>query len=235
MKHNFDNLFKKIVREVHRNPLFIEQKPRLLLHVCCAPCSSAVLEQLTQIFEVTVFFYNPNIHPREEYARRMEELKAFLPRFSQSPQLKNSTIAFKAEHYEPNDFFDAVETEKYPNLKTEPEKGVRCAKCYELRLQHTALYALEHQFDYFTSALSISPHKDAEKINKIGQKLYKNMQENNPSLKAPQFVYADFKKRNGFKRSLEISKEFNLYRQGYCGCIYSQLAAKKREVERESK
>ncbi len=223
MKHNYDNLFKKIIREVHRNPLYSEKKPSLLLHVCCAPCSSAVLEQLAQIFEVTVYYYNPNIHPREEYAKRLDELREFLPKFSQSSQCKNLNIAFKAEHYEPNDFFEAVETEKYPDLKTEAEKGVRCEKCYELRLQHTASYAIEQNFDYFTTALSISPHKDAEKINRIGQKLYKNMQENNEPSKVPQFVYADFKKRNGFKRSLEVSKEFNLYRQEYCGCIYSQL------------
>ncbi len=233
MKHNYDNVFKKIVREVHRNPLFVEKKPSLLLHVCCAPCSSSVLEQLVHIFDITVYFYNPNIHPREEYAKRLEELKGFLPKFSKSPQINNENITFKAEHYEPNDFFEAVETEKYPELKAEAEKGERCSKCYELRLQHTANYALEQNFDYFTTALSISPHKDAEKINRIGQKLYKIMQENNVPLRVPQFVYADFKKRNGFKRSLEISKEFNLYRQEYCGCIYSQIATRKKMVEKE--
>ncbi len=220
MNQNYDILFQKIVRDIQKQP----KKPSLLLHVCCAPCSTAVLERLMSEFTITVYFYNPNIHPLEEYARRFDELKKFLA--------EKEEIQLHSEHYDPNDFFKTLDTDKKPSLKTEKERGQRCCMCYELRLKKAANYALKHGFDYFTSALSISPHKDAQAINKIGYHLQENLK-NQSNEKTPLFLFADFKKRSGFKRSLELSKEFNLYRQEYCGCIYSQIAAKKREVENE--
>ena len=190
------------------------KKPTLLLHACCGPCSSYVIEYLTEFFDITILYYNPNIYPQEEYERRLGELEDFLPRFS--PAVLGKVKLVKAE-YEPSQFYEAVGTDKEPELAREPEKGERCRRCYELRLKRAYQYASEHNFDYFCTTLSISPFKDAEKINVIGQSLAAE----NASSSAPKWLPSDFKKKSGFLRSLEISEEYGLYRQQYCGCVFS--------------
>lgn len=184
-----------------------QKRPSLLLHACCGPCSSYVLEYLCKHFDITVLFYNPNIYPQEEYERRLNELLNFYKRF-----VPAQNVRVIQAPYEPQEFFDAVGTKENPELADEPERGERCRRCYELRLRYTYNYACENNFDYFCTTLSISPFKDADKINEIG----KNLGE------GPSWLPSDFKKKNGFKRSLELSAEYDLYRQDYCGCIYSR-------------
>ncbi|MBP5567675.1 MAG: epoxyqueuosine reductase QueH [Treponema sp.] len=185
-------------------------KPKLLLHACCGPCSSYVLEYLYKYFQITVFYYNPNIYPQEEYTRRLEELKNLYLKF---PPALEGKIQVIEENYNPDDFYEAVKTKKEPELATEKERGERCRRCYEFRLKKAFDYAKKNNFDYFCTTLSISPFKDAEKINVIGKELEKE--------DGPKWLVSDFKKKGGFKRSLEISSEYGLYRQDYCGCIYS--------------
>lgn len=188
-------------------------KPRLLLHACCAPCSSYVIEYLAGYFDITLFYYNPNIHPTAEYDRRLQELKDFLPRF---PAAKG--ISLIEGGYEPEDFFQATGVREEPDLRQEAEKGERCRRCYELRLRAAYRAACEGGFDWFTTTLSISPFKDAGKINAIGKALE---QEGGRDGSRPLFLPSDFKKKGGFKRSLELSAEYGLYRQDYCGCVFS--------------
>ena len=211
------------------------KKPSLLLHACCAPCSSYVLEYLRRFFEITIFYYNPNIHPQSEYARRLEELKNFLPKFSAKTHNENFNLV-EAEYF-PQEFFDAVQVER-DNLQNERERGERCRRCYKLRMERAFDFAQKNKFDFFTTTLSISPHKDAQKINEIGAELEKKNLEkiaqsqtqaescgenfSSENFFLTKYLYADFKKQNGFKRSLELSKEYGLYRQDYCGCIYSK-------------
>ncbi|MDR1548858.1 MAG: epoxyqueuosine reductase QueH [Hungatella sp.] len=178
--------------------------PRLLLHSCCAPCSSYVLEYLSRYFEITVYFYNPNIYPPEEYVRRVKEQKRLIASMNFIHPVTLETGA-----YEPEEFYRIVR-----GLEKEPEGGARCFKCYELRLQEAAKVAQAGRFDYFTTTLSISPLKNAEKLNEIGEKLAKEYR--------VAYLPSDFKKKNGYKRSVELSGEYGLYRQDYCGCIYSQ-------------
>ena len=189
-------------------------KPTLLLHACCGPCSSYVLEYLFKFFDITVFYYNPNIYPAEEYTRRLEELKALYTKFP--PALEGKVKVVEA-CYEPEDFYNATGVREQPELAQEPEKGERCRRCYEFRLRRAYEYAKENQFDYFCTTLSISPFKDAEKINVIGEQL-----ERDAIGKGPHWLPSDFKKKGGFKRSLEISEEYGMYRQDYCGCVYSK-------------
>jgi len=185
-------------------------RPSLLLHACCGPCSSYVLEYLVQYFNITVFYYNPNIYPQEEYQRRFEELKNLYTRF---PPALEGKIKVVEKAYNPQEFYKAVGTKEQPELAQEPEKGERCRRCYEFRLKASYEYADANNFDYFCTTLSISPFKDADKLNVIGQELTKPQ--------GPQWLVSDFKKNGGFKRSLEISQEYDLYRQEYCGCVYS--------------
>lgn len=176
----------------------------LLLHVCCAPCSSAVLERLGNIFEITIFFYNPNIDTLEEYNKRLLELEKFLSSF----KTKYPVSLVVADHR-------SEEFKKMANgLENEPERGIRCYECYKLRLSETANVAEENNFDYFATSLTLSPYKNSKWLNEIGEELGKNIQTN--------YLYSDFKKKNGYKRSIELSKEYDLYRQDYCGCIYSR-------------
>lgn len=191
-----------------------KQKPALLLHACCGPCSSYVLEYLASIFNITVYYYNPNIYPAEEYYRRLQELKDFYPKFP--PAWKNKVQVIE-ENYNPEEFYSAVGTRENPELAKEPEKGERCRRCYEFRLKKAYEYAAINNFDYFCTTLSISPFKDAEKLNIIGLSLDKSFEKPD----SPKWLPSDFKKNNGFKRSLELSTEYNLYRQEYCGCVYS--------------
>lgn len=198
-------------------------RPSLLLHACCGPCSSYVLEYLVRYFDITIFYYNPNIYPVQEYNRRLQELKDLYKRFP--PALEGHVQVVEAP-YDPEEFYTAVGTRQEPALAVEPEKGERCRRCYQFRLQRAFEYASAHGFDYFCTTLSISPFKDAEKINVIGMALAEGkLAVAEGSLggdnSTPKWLPSDFKKNNGFKRSLEISQEYDLYRQQYCGCIYS--------------
>ncbi len=203
------------------------KKPRLLLHACCAPCSSYTLEYLLKFFDITIYYYNPNIHPAEEYHRRLGELKNFLPRFLEKQDGARAVLQEAA--YDSREFFDAVQAER-DNLQSEPERGERCRRCYQLRMEKAYEYARQNGFDWFTTTLSISPHKDARKINEIGRALEERAknaaqaQDSAASIaqSAPRWLTSDFKKKNGYKRSLELSKEYGLYRQDYCGCVYSK-------------
>ena len=194
------------------------KKPSLLLHACCGPCSSYVLEYLFKFFEITVFYYNPNIYPPEEYMRRFSELRKLYQIFP--PALEGKVKVVETE-YEPEDFYKAVGIRETPELATEPEKGERCRRCYEFRLRRAYEYAAANQFEYFCTTLSISPFKDAEKLNVIGEQLEQQAVANGNG-KGPHWLPSDFKKKGGFKRSLEISEEYGMYRQDYCGCIYSK-------------
>ena len=221
-KVNYQKQLDKILESIDK-----AKRPSLLLHACCAPCSSYTLEYLMQYFNITVFYYNPNIHPDTEYHRRLEELKKFLKAFD-----KEGCITLVEKPYNTDDYFSAVNTENEPSLKTESERGERCRRCYKFRLEKAYKYAKENGFDWFTTTLSISPYKDADKINEIGKELEScespiptdtdTEQFKNPHTSGPKFLTSDFKKRGGFLRSLELSKQYGLYRQDYCGCIFSQ-------------
>lgn len=178
--------------------------PRLLLHCCCAPCSSYVLEYLSRFFEITCLFYNPNISPAEEYEKRAEELRRLI-----SEQPHENPVSIIVEKYNPQDFFAAIKG--YEHIK---EGGERCFRCYRLRLEMAAKYAKEYNFDFFCSTLSISPLKNARKLNDIGEELSK--------IYKISHLPNDFKKKGGYKRSIELSAEYDLYRQNYCGCVFSK-------------
>ncbi len=182
--------------------------PALLLHACCAPCSSYCLEYLSQHFSITVLFYNPNISPAEEYQKRVDEIRRLI---SELPA-KNK-ISLIEGRYLPEEFYNSVK-----GLELEPEGGKRCPVCFELRLREAALTAKKLGFDYFTTTLSISPLKDAEKLNDIGKMLSDEY--------GVAYLYSDFKKKNGYKRSIELSREYNLYRQNFCGCVFSKRDSK---------
>lgn len=215
MKTNYqlelDNLIEKIKD--------LPEKPTLLLHACCAPCSSYCLEYLIKYFRITIYYYNPNIYPQSEYERRLEELITFLPKI---PEYKDAVTLIKTT-YNQNDYFEAINVKEEAEMAKEPEKGERCRRCYEFRMKKAYEYALEHDFEYFCTTLSISPFKDSVKINVIGKEL--------ENTEKPKWLTSDFKKHSGFLRSLELSKEYGLYRQQYCGCIYSYNSYKEREAE----
>jgi len=179
------------------------QRPKLLLHACCGPCSSAVLEKLCRYFEITVLYYNPNTWPAEEYYRRGEELKKFV---AQAHPLGVTVIE---DHYDPQEFYTAVQ-----GLENEPERGERCTVCYRMRLERAAQYARAHGFNWFTTTLSISPVKDPVRLNTIGCELAQQYGLN--------YLQSEFRKKDGYKRSLALSAEYGLYRQDYCGCIFSK-------------
>jgi epoxyqueuosine reductase len=185
------------------------QKPALLLHSCCAPCSSYVLEYLQQYFRITVFYFNPNIGEETEYRRRAEEQNRLIQSMGKE-NTASGTIEFVSGRYEPEEFYRMVK-----GMEKEKEGGERCFLCYELRLEEAAKKAAEGKFDYFTTTLTISPLKNADKLNEIGQKLAKKY--------GVSFLPSDFKKKNGYLRSIELSKKYELYRQDYCGCIYSKM------------
>jgi len=178
--------------------------PTLLLHACCAPCSSYVLEYLSNYFQITVLYYNPNISPRAEYDTRAEELKRLIGEME-----FNHPVKLVVGEYEPDKFYAMVK-----GMEDLPEGGERCFKCYEQRLRYTAQMANEGGFDYFTTTLSISPLKNATKLNEIGQELAAEF--------GVEYLLSDFKKKNGYKRSVELSAEHGLYRQNYCGCVFSK-------------
>ena len=189
---------EKEIEKINKNGL----KPSLLLHSCCAPCSSYVLKLLSEIFDITVFYFNPNIFPEEEFGIRKREQKRLVEEMS-------NNISFAEGRYNPHEFFSAVKG--YENTG---EGGVRCSICFRLRLAETAKYAAENDFDYFTTTLSISPLKNASLLNEIGEEEGKK--------RGVKYLFSDFKKKNGYKESIVLSKEYNLYRQDYCGCVFSK-------------
>lgn len=202
MKINYQIKLDEIIKEhVNKNEV-----PSLLLHSCCAPCSSYVIEYLSNYFKITVFYYNPNIYPKDEYIRRVEEQKKFIQTFDTKYK-----VDFIEGVYDTERFFSLSK-----GLESEKEGGQRCFKCYELRLSETAKVAKDSGFDYFTTTLSISPYKNAQKLNEIGEVL--------SSKYGVKYLFSDFKKKNGYKRSIELSKIYNLYRQDYCGCVFSKVA-----------
>lgn len=177
-----------------------DKRPRLLLHSCCGPCSSYVIEYLSKHFDITVYYYNPNIFPREEYEKRLAEQMKLVERLG-------GAVMCEAE-YDPDRFYEAAR-----GLEGEKEGGARCAECFRLRLDKTAERAKEGGFDYFCTTLTVSPHKNAPLINEISEQAAERY--------GIAVLPADFKKREGYKRSIELSKEFELYRQDYCGCEFS--------------
>ena len=191
----------------------IENAPKgakLLLHSCCAPCSSACLERLFRHFNITVFYYNPNIEREEEYEKRKAEQIRFLKETGYATVLD-------CEHDK------AAFEEIAKGYEEEPERGKRCYRCYKLRLDKTAKAAKEHGYDYFATTLTLSPYKNAEWLNELGEQAEKEY--------GVAYLFSDFKKKNGYRRSIELSKEYGLYRQDFCGCEFSRIATEKAREE----
>jgi len=203
LKHNFQLETDAVI-----NSLSGEGK-KLLLQCCCGPCSSYVLEYLTKYFDVTVLYYNPNIQPIEEYDKRLFYMREVAAKYPH-------TMSVLEHGYNGEDFDDVTR-----GLENEPEGGARCTKCFELRLRETARLAKAGDFDYFCTTLSVSPHKDEKRINEIGFALEREL--------GIKWLPSDFKKREGYKRSNELSREYGLYRQEYCGCLFSLMQAEKTE------
>ena len=198
MKRNYSKELENIIKKISGN------KPKLLIHSCCAPCSSYVLEYLSQHFDITLLYYNPNISPKSEFEYRVSELKRLVS------EMIDKEINIEIPEYNDREFYDEVK-----GMEDIPEGGERCFKCYEIRLRKAIEYGKENGFEYFTTTLSISPYKNAEKLNEIGERLA------GESGKV-KWLPSDFKKKNGYKRSIELSRKYNLYRQDYCGCVYSK-------------
>ena len=182
----------------------IKERKRTLLHSCCAPCSSAVITFLTNYFDITILYYNPNIAPREEYEKRKKEQIRLIKEIDKVGTIDIIDCDYDNDIYEKN-------IKGYEDC---PERGARCTICFNLRLEKTAKIAKENNYDYFCSTLTVSPYKNATLINQIGEELSKKYD--------IKWLYSDFKKAEGYKKSIELSKKYNLYRQDYCGCIYSQ-------------
>ncbi len=182
----------------------LDSKKKLLLHACCAPCSSYVIEYLTKYFDITILYYNPNIDTESEFNYRLSELKRFVKEFKTTNQVEVVSLGYNKDEY----------LEKVKGLEQEKEGGKRCYECFKLRLRKSALYAKEHNFDYFTTTLTISPLKNSKLLNEIGHDLELEFGVN--------YLYSDFKKKEGYKRSIVLSHEYNLYRQDYCGCEFSK-------------
>lgn len=195
--------YQKILEDTIAENVRQGKTPSLLLHSCCAPCSSYVLEYLSRYFKITVFYYNPNIYPEEEFYKRLSEQEKFIERFP-----AENPVAFIGTEHGSEAFYEAVR-----GLEKEPEGGARCEKCFHLRLTEAARTAARMGADYFTTTLSISPMKNAQLLNRIGGEIAAET--------GVAYLFSDFKKNNGFKRSTELSREYGIYRQNYCGCIFS--------------
>lgn len=206
-KVNYQKELDKLILELKKE----EKVPRLLLHSCCAPCSSYVLEYLSQYFEVTVFYYNPNIYPESEYTKRVLEQQKLI-----SEMRFKYPVTFIAGNYDSEKFYNMAR-----GLEDVKEGGERCFKCYELRLREAAKIAKNGEYDFFTTTLSISPLKNAQKLNEIGMLLAEEY--------GIEYLLSDFKKKNGYKRSVELSEQYGLYRQDYCGCVFSMKERKEAE------
>lgn len=193
MKTNYDIIFQDIVNK-------LDYKPNLLLHSCCGPCSTAVIDALKDYFNITIIYYNPNIEPKEEYEKRKSE---------QIRLIKELGYVKYIDCDYDNDSFEEI----VKGFEKEKEGGLRCSKCFYLRMKKSALKAKENDFEYFGTTLTVSPHKNSQVINEIGKQI-----EDELGIK---YLYGDFKKHNGYLKSIELSKQYNLYRQDYCGCQYS--------------
>lgn len=204
---NYGALCDEIIAEASKSPT----KKKLLLHVCCAPCSSSVLEYLEPHFDISLFFYNPNITGKEEFYYRLSELQRFVD------DRGGSVFDIITPNYDPDEFFSISK-----GFEEAPEGGARCMRCYELRLRRTAEEASKNGFDYFTTTLSVSPYKNAAALNKLGLSLEEEY--------SVRYLVSDFKKKNGYLRSIELSSVYDLYRQDYCGCIYSEREAQRRRA-----
>ena len=200
LKIDYQQKLTEILKEIEQ----FNRVPSLLIHACCAPCSSYVIQYLSNHFDITLYYYNPNIFPHDEYSRRLNELKTFL----QELPTKNP-IKFIEKSYQPDDYYNVIN-----ELSHLGERSKRCYECYKLRMEHAAYVAKENDFDFFTTTLSISPHKVSNWINEIGDNLQTEY--------SIRYLFADFKKNNGYLKSLELSQEYNLYRQDYCGCEFSK-------------
>lgn len=208
VKQNYQLALDKILSSLPQ-----ESRPRLLLHACCAPCSSYVLEYLSRYFSITLLYYNPNISPKEEYDKRVREVKRLLQEMP-----LDSPVQFLPGPYHPEKFFAMAK-----GMENLPEGGERCFSCYRLRLEQAAQAAKAGGYDYFATTLSISPHKNAQKLNEIGFALAEKY--------GVAWLPSDFKKRGGYQRSIVLSHEYHLYRQNYCGCVYSAAEAARRREE----
>lgn len=219
---NYYQEFEKQLKNVEDK----ETKPTLLLQACCCPCSSHCLEVLEGYFDISVYFYNPNIDERQEYDKRLDELIRFT---KEAPFARDVSII--EGDYEPEVFYEMAK-----GREELPERGERCYDCYKLRLRKTAEYAQSNGFDYFSTTLSISPYKVASWLNEIGMELEtqmrREMEEEGVGEKVPIFLFSDFKKKNGYKRSIELSEEYGLYRQDYCGCIFSKRDRDKKKEQK---
>ena len=204
---NYQKKMEDIIEENKKNNLV----PTILLHSCCAPCSSHVIDVLSKHFNITILYYNPNIEPYEEYLKRKEEEIRFIKEYNNTNRLDIIDCDYDNEKYH----------ELVKGLEDCKEGGNRCFKCYRMRLEYTAIKAKELNYDYFGTTLTVSPYKNSQNLNEIGEELEKK---NNIK-----YLYSDYKKNNGYKHSIEMSKEYNLYRQNYCGCIYSQRKNEKEE------
>lgn len=203
IKKNYSLILEDTIKKITAE----NKRPKLLLHACCAPCSSYVLEYLSLYFDITIFFYNPNISPESEYTFREQELIRLI---KEMPLPSN--VKMMSAEYAPTDFYDMAK-----GLEELAEGGERCKKCYRLRLSKTAKIAKENGFDYFSTTLSISPYKNAEWLNTIGAE--------EGQFFGVEYLVSDFKKKNGYKRSCELSEQYGLYRQNYCGCEFSKRQA----------
>lgn len=208
MKINYQKVLDATLAGLPQAP-----RPKLLLHACCAPCSSYVIAYLSQYFDICLYFYNPNIAEAAEYERRLAEVRRLVAEMGLSERV---TVAAGA--YEPETFYAAVR-----GLEDEPEGGARCTECFTLRLAEAAAAAQARGADYFTTTLTISPHKDSERLNAIGQQL--------AAQAGVPYLCSDFKKREGFKRSTALSAQYGLYRQDYCGCVFSKRDAASRHAD----
>ncbi len=208
-KPNYSLELEKLMKQLHAEG----RRPRLLIQACCAPCSSYCLPYLCENFDVTAYFYNPNIAPESEYRARLEELRRLL---AQMPL--PAPVALEEGPYDPQAFLAIAK-----GHETDPEPGERCRRCYELRLRATAKAAAAGGYDYFCTTLSISPHKKADWINEIGQRI--------AAEEGVAFLPSDFKKKGGYAESIRLSREYDLYRQDYCGCAFSAAEARKRREQ----
>lgn len=209
-KVNYDKILRQMIQTWQAGGV----RPKLIIHSCCAPCSTYTLEFLSTYADVTIYFANSNIHPEAEYRRRALVQKSFVHDFNQRT---NQNVAFLEEDYRPNDFIQMVMARE---LQDEPEKGLRCSACFQLRLDLVAEKAVALGYDYFGSALTLSPQKDSQLINEIGldaQKIY-----------AVKYLPSDFKKNKGYERSVQMCREYDIYRQCYCGCVF---AAKQQGID----
>lgn len=201
MKENYHKIMLDIISNIEKN----KEVPTLLLHTCCAPCSTTVIARLSSIFQITVFYYNPNIEPEEEYYKRKKEQIRFLKEY---PAVY--PIQFLDCDWDNDSFLEMAQ-----GFEKEREGGARCHRCYRLRLLKTALMAKKLNFDYFTTSLTISPYKNSQVINQIGKDVSLEV--------GVSYLFSDFKKENGYLESIQSSQKYRLYRQNYCGCHYSKL------------